>query len=286
MWSAATNALEREPTPQPRVAENPQLSFWPPSLECAMSRKTARSNVTFAEDGSKFVNVVESMEGCSVLLTGATGFVGSCVLERLLRACNVGHVVLLLRGRKGVAPEERLRDLLDGEVFTKLREEVSVDELMTRIRCVHADLGKPDLGIATEDRKAILKDGGVNYIIHSAASIKLMEPFKKQLQMNYGATAALLELANEMANMTGFLYVSTAFVNANLPPGSVCIERIQELFKPKYSTEFGTPNLPFKDHHMLVDYFLSSERTDEEADVMAHRLMKLWNFWSTYIMTK
>mmetsp|Transcript_15274 Transcript_15274/g.38854 ORF Transcript_15274/g.38854 Transcript_15274/m.38854 type:complete len:521 (-) Transcript_15274:508-2070(-) len=233
------------------------------------------------------VEIVSTLRGKKVLLTGATGFVGTCVMERLLRSCKVGHLVLLLRGRRGVEPHERLKDLLMAEVFLRLREEVPIEELMKRITVVHADLSMPRLGISEEDwKEVLLKDGGVHYVIHSAASIKLMEPFKKQLQMNFGATADLLELANKMTNMVGFVYVSTAFVNANLPPGSVCVERIQELFKPSYGTKFGTAEYPFRDYHDLVKYFLSPNLADKDADEMARKLMKLWNFWSTYIMTK
>ena len=118
----------------------------------------------------------------------------------------------------------------------RLREEIPLEVLLKRVEVVTADLSAPGLGIEGENRDNLFKDGGVNYIIHSAASIKLMEPFKKQLQTNYGATYDLLEIANEMPNMKGFLYVSTAFVNANLPPGSVCSENMQPLFKSKYAS--------------------------------------------------
>lgn len=52
-----------------------------------------------------------------MLLTGASGYIGSVVLEQLLRTTDVGTVYLLLRGRKGAEPRERVAALLQSMLF-------------------------------------------------------------------------------------------------------------------------------------------------------------------------
>lgn len=53
----------------------------------------------------------------TVFITGATGFLGKVVIEKLLRACpHVKKIYLLARSRRGVSPQQRIDDLLDGMV--------------------------------------------------------------------------------------------------------------------------------------------------------------------------
>ena len=52
-----------------------------------------------------------------VFITGATGFMGKCLLEKILRSVpDVGSVFVLTRAKKGKSPEQRTRDLLMGPV--------------------------------------------------------------------------------------------------------------------------------------------------------------------------
>lgn len=59
--------------------------------------------------------------GASVLLTGATGYVGSLVLEALLRLTDVGRVYVLLRPKGGAAPEQRLAQLVQVRERARVR---------------------------------------------------------------------------------------------------------------------------------------------------------------------
>lgn len=59
------------------------------------------------------LSVKQSFKGANVFLTGVTGFVGSLVLEQLLRVCpEVGTVSVLIRARKNKSAKERLENLL------------------------------------------------------------------------------------------------------------------------------------------------------------------------------
>lgn len=55
-----------------------------------------------------------------VLITGASGYIGSVVLEQLLRTTNVARVYLLLRPRRGQSIQQRAKALLQGPLFHKV----------------------------------------------------------------------------------------------------------------------------------------------------------------------
>lgn len=56
--------------------------------------------------------------GKSIFITGATGFMGKVLVEKLLRSCpNVKSIFVLLRSKKNVDPIGRLNELIKSKVF-------------------------------------------------------------------------------------------------------------------------------------------------------------------------
>lgn len=99
---------------------------------------------------------------CSVLLTGATGYIGSLMLEKLLRSTTVGRVYVLVRPRRGYCPADRLARLMSGPLFHLIGEEHAA-----RVTAVAGDILAPGLGLSLEDEQLLLKN--VDTVIHSAA---------------------------------------------------------------------------------------------------------------------
>lgn len=59
----------------------------------------------------------EFYRGTKIFLTGATGFVGKALLEKLLRTCDaLDSVHILMRPKRGLAIEQRLKELLKNPV--------------------------------------------------------------------------------------------------------------------------------------------------------------------------
>jgi alcohol-forming fatty acyl-CoA reductase len=65
--------------------------------------------------------ITEFYRNKSIFLTGVTGQLGKCVVEKLLRACTqLDKIYLLVRPKKGKNSEERLAELVDCKVINKI----------------------------------------------------------------------------------------------------------------------------------------------------------------------
>ncbi len=57
-------------------------------------------------------SISEFYTGRDVFITGVTGFMGKCLLEKLLRSIpGEGKVFVLVRPKKGKTPQERIDEL-------------------------------------------------------------------------------------------------------------------------------------------------------------------------------
>ena len=66
----------------------------------------------------KFENLSDFYHNKVIFITGATGFIGKCLLEKLLRSFeSVGRIYLLVRAKKGVSNETRLSQIFESELF-------------------------------------------------------------------------------------------------------------------------------------------------------------------------
>ena len=63
--------------------------------------------------------VIQFYEGQNIFVTGASGFLGKVLLEKLLRSCpNVGNIFVLVRPKKGKEPNERVQEIISLPVIT------------------------------------------------------------------------------------------------------------------------------------------------------------------------
>lgn len=68
----------------------------------------------------KYATIPEFYRGRSVLVTGATGFMGKVMVEKLLRCCpDVDTLYLLVRPKKGVDPKKRKEAFTSSQVITQ-----------------------------------------------------------------------------------------------------------------------------------------------------------------------
>lgn len=60
------------------------------------------------------MTIPEYYDDRTVFVTGATGFMGKVLIEKLLRSCpGIKRIYILMRSKKGKTVEERLKEMLD-----------------------------------------------------------------------------------------------------------------------------------------------------------------------------
>ncbi|KAI8512892.1 cyclin-dependent kinase inhibitor far1 [Branchiostoma belcheri] len=153
-------------------------------------------------------SVVEYYRGKTVLVTGATGFMGKVLVEKLLRSCpDLEGLYLMVRPKAGQTPTERINGIL----FDQLRQ--LQPDFQSKLRPITSDLLEPDLGLSQSDEELLVSK--VNIVFHSAAMVKFQEHLKYSLQMNVLATQRLLGLCQKMTSLEAFIHVSTAYAYCN-----------------------------------------------------------------------
>uniref|UniRef100_A0A8C1M9C9 Fatty acyl-CoA reductase n=1 Tax=Cyprinus carpio TaxID=7962 RepID=A0A8C1M9C9_CYPCA len=158
------------------------------------------------------VTIPEYYEGKNVLITGATGFMGKVLLEKLLRSCpGVKAAYVLVRPKAGQGPNARIADMINCKLFDRLREEQP--DFTEKIIAVKSDLTQPDLDLSIEDQETLI--GCINIVFHCAATIRFNEPLKDAMQLNVLATQKMLNLAHRMKHLEVFIHVSTAYAHCD-----------------------------------------------------------------------
>jgi fatty acyl-CoA reductase len=150
--------------------------------------------------------------GRSLLITGATGFMGKVLLEKLLRSCpDIQTIYILIRPKKGQDPKTRLDELLECKLFDKLRR--VQPEFRNKVVAVAGDILEPELGISDSDLNMLLDD--VSIVFHSAATVKFDEALKLSVQMNVVGVKKLLAVCRKMTKLEALVHVSTAYANCD-----------------------------------------------------------------------
>lgn len=166
--------------------------------------------------------IAESLGGKRIAVTGSTGFVGTALVERLLRAVPDCELVLLVRAGKRTSAAERVRrELLKNDAFDRLREQFGKDgfDEMTsrRIQTITGDVGSDGLGLNDDDR-AILATCDI--VMHSAATVSFDSPLDSAVEVNLLGPTRIVQLLNELGPRADGRYphlvsVSTCYVAGN-----------------------------------------------------------------------
>lgn len=142
-----------------------------------------------------------------VILTGATGTLGSNVLYELLKTKfnEVTAIYLLVREKGSTAPEERIRKMLSSD-YAPDSIKNNIDHVFEKVNVISSQDFLNPSSFLDKNKSA------PTYFIHSAGYVNLSvrpEDEKEIFDLNFGFSTSLFEAYKDY--ISKFVYISTAF---------------------------------------------------------------------------
>ncbi|KAJ8551985.1 hypothetical protein K7X08_028428 [Anisodus acutangulus] len=165
----------------------------------------------------EFSNLEPFLEGKTIFITGATGFLAKILVEKILRVQpNVKKLFLLVRASDTKSARKRFNDeVMQTELFSVLREKIGANNLSTlveeRVFPVAGDISFEDFGIENSEMKDDMFKQ-IDIIINSAATTRFDERYDISMNINVLGALNVLQFAKRCENVKIIVHVSTAYV--------------------------------------------------------------------------
>lgn len=145
-----------------------------------------------------------------ILMTGATGFLGTELAARLIRTSQ-SKIYALVRAAGESEAYHRLRAAWyhDKELYQAIG---------TQILPLPGDFTKPDLGLDEPARQTLADT--VTLVLHAGAEIGFQKSKQELQSANYEGTKNMISIAAKMRKLRRFVHISTAYV-AICRPGMI-----------------------------------------------------------------
>ena len=164
--------------------------------------------------------IVTYLQGKTLLITGATGFLAKAIVEKILRcAPEVGRIYLVVRARRRkdgttlTARERVEEEILQSAAFARLREthgDRFADVMRAKVHAVEGDLTLDHLGLEPDLYRRLAAE--VDVVLTCAASVTFDEEIDAALQLNTLGARRMMDFAQSCGDAT-LVHVSTAYVN-------------------------------------------------------------------------
>ncbi len=166
------------------------------------------------------LHIRDAFAGSRVLVTGASGFLGTALVCKILTSLpDVAEILLVVRTKPGAPAADRVqRRVLGSNAFERLRESSDWESLAAKVTTLDGDLREDRLGLSDDDFARLT---GIDYVIHSAATVAFDAPVDEAFETNLVGPQRLLDtLEAAGAHPKRIVHVSTAYV-AGLVKGHV-----------------------------------------------------------------
>ena len=160
--------------------------------------------------------ISEALSGKRIAITGSTGFLGTALVERLLRGVPDCELVLLVRPNRRNSAQRRVeREIIRNDAFDTLRSQWG-DEFDAiceqRISVVSGDVTNEGLGLSEDDRHLFTS---CDVVIHSAATVSFDSPLDSSIEINLLGPNRIIQLLKDMEVRPHLVAVSTCYVAGN-----------------------------------------------------------------------
>ena len=166
--------------------------------------------------------IADRLQGKRIAITGSTGFLGTALVERLMRSVPGCELVLLVRPGKRSTPAQRARrEIFRNDAFARMLaergKETFWDEVERRVTVIAGDVSTDGLGLDDEGRRIMAT---CDIVIHSAATVSFDAPLDGAVEVNLLGPTRIVETlqalaAKSPATPAHLVAVSTCYVAGN-----------------------------------------------------------------------
>jgi long-chain acyl-CoA synthetase len=161
-------------------------------------------------EGTGEISAIGTFSNKTILILGATGFVGKVVLAMILdRFPELKHLILQVRRKKNMSGEQRFySEILTSPPLRATALAIGEETLRRTITVIEGDLDQPLCGISPE----VLQDlqGTVDVVVNIAGVVDFDPPINESVEPNVYGTQHLIELVKLLH--ASLVHVSTAYV--------------------------------------------------------------------------
>jgi HAD superfamily hydrolase (TIGR01490 family) len=168
------------------------------------------------------LSVAAALDGQRIAITGGTGFLGTALIERLLRRAPGCELVLLIRPSQRRTVQQRAqREIFRNDAFDPLRAQLAGGDeefdamVARRVRVIGGDVGSDGLRLDDEGRAVLAT---CDTVIHSAATVSFDSPLDLAVEVNLlgpSRIATVLQDICEPGQLPHLVAVSTCYVAGN-----------------------------------------------------------------------
>ncbi|XP_070500579.1 putative fatty acyl-CoA reductase CG5065 [Chironomus tepperi] len=146
----------------------------------------------------------------TIFITGASGFMGKVLIEKLLYSCSdLKEIIILMRPKRGKTGKERVDEFSKLPLFKRIMD--TNPDILQKIFPVWGEITQPNLGLSDEHLNHILENTEI--VFHLAASLKLEATLKPNIIMNLTGTKNVVDVSKRIKNLIQMVHTSTAFCN-------------------------------------------------------------------------
>ncbi|KAI9281480.1 male sterility protein-domain-containing protein [Sporodiniella umbellata] len=204
----------------PELRDNPIES----TIECANEKLDKDLESASVNSKAQSMSLLPKgfYQNKSILLTGATGFIGKAVLWKLIQSFSdsFDKLYILLRPTRlnQHSPEGRFKDdILSNKAFISLRGTMGVqlfDNLIQKkVFPIFGDLTESNLGLSDDTIEMLKKE--INIFYNCAGNVDGNETLEASIRTNTLGTLELFNLAKQCENVSVFTHLSVLQPDSN-----------------------------------------------------------------------